>query len=274
MKKHKVKQGETFYSIAEENGFAGIKVIMDAPENSNLRDQRPAANILLPGDEVAIPDPRPCTESLATDQKHSFKRLFPKRLLRIRFVNDFGEPLSESKYVLTLGEERREAQTNDKGEIEEKISYRLKSATLEIAGAEYQLDLSHLDPVTSVSGIQSRLNNLGFYCGRVDGTLGPRTRAALSDFQRSENDLSVEKFGEPEQDTIHRLSERHEGLNTAGKDELRGEIKPADISSVSEAQGDAEPATVESEAADEEEGELTGDDEDFLEHPPHDEEIV
>jgi peptidoglycan hydrolase-like protein with peptidoglycan-binding domain len=36
-----------------------------------------------------------------------------------------------------------------------------------------------------VSGVQARLQNLGFDPGKVDGVLGPRTRAAIRTFQRS-----------------------------------------------------------------------------------------
>ena len=36
-----------------------------------------------------------------------------------------------------------------------------------------------------VAELQSTLNRIGFDCGRVDGVFGPRTRSALTDFQRN-----------------------------------------------------------------------------------------
>lgn len=39
--------------------------------------------------------------------------------------------------------------------------------------------------LSSVAGIQARLRELGFYTGRVDGLVGPKTQAAIVAFQRS-----------------------------------------------------------------------------------------
>jgi peptidoglycan hydrolase-like protein with peptidoglycan-binding domain len=36
-----------------------------------------------------------------------------------------------------------------------------------------------------VSGIQARLNNLGYNCGKVDGIFGKKTRAALNLFRKT-----------------------------------------------------------------------------------------
>jgi N-acetylmuramoyl-L-alanine amidase len=52
-----------------------------------------------------------------------------------------------------------------------------------------KLKLGALSPVASAKGVQQRLQNLGFDCGPIDGIVGPRTRAAVRNFQA--------KFGLP-----------------------------------------------------------------------------
>ena len=48
---------------------------------------------------------------------------------------------------------------------------------------EHALLLGHTDPTAEITGIQARLNGLGFWCGKVDGVLGPQTEFAIWRFQ-------------------------------------------------------------------------------------------
>lgn len=43
----------------------------------------------------------------------------------------------------------------------------------------------------SIKAIQSKLNELGYNCGEVDGSIGPKTRAAIKAFQK-DKDLDVD----------------------------------------------------------------------------------
>ena len=54
----------------------------------------------------------------------------------------------------------------------------------------WELEVGHLDPLkdddtddTVVTGLQARLNNLGFFCGAVDDDHGNKTKAAVMQFQ-------------------------------------------------------------------------------------------
>ena len=75
--------------------------------------------------------------------------------------------------------------------IEAEIPADLEEASLEVripdgnrmACRHWALKVGHLDPPETPSGIQARLNNLGFDCGEVDGIIGKRTKAAIEEFQ-------------------------------------------------------------------------------------------
>ena len=71
---------------------------------------------------------------------------------------------------------------------------------------EYELRLGDIDPITSISGVQRRLKNLGFDCGAVDGKLSTQTSEALGEFQ-AKHELEV--TGQPDQATRERLRTEH-----------------------------------------------------------------
>ncbi len=71
---------------------------------------------------------------------------------------------------------------------------------------EYNLKFGEMDPLTEISGVQGRLNNLGFPCGPIDGILGLRTCQALKRFQ-SREDLPI--TGRPDDATLQKLKEVH-----------------------------------------------------------------
>ena len=113
-----------------------------------------------------------------------------------------------NQYTLQIGAESREGKTDGNGELKENISPVATEAQLFIGKErrELKLSLGELDPLTEVSGIQARLANLGFDPGPVDGELGPRTQAALQDFQEQHD---LEPTGAVDDKTIAALKDRH-----------------------------------------------------------------
>ena len=67
-----------------------------------------------------------------------------------------------------------------------------------------ELKLAHLDPLETMEGVQARLSNLGFDCGKVDGRKGPVSTEAIEQFQ-AEHDLVVD--GEAGEKTRAKLKE-------------------------------------------------------------------
>ncbi|MFZ2148954.1 MAG: peptidoglycan-binding domain-containing protein [Sedimentisphaerales bacterium] len=184
MAKYTVKQGECIESIAFDNGFFWETVWKDS-QNAELKQKRKDPNVLLAGDEVFIPDKREKTESGATEERHRFRKKGVPAMLRIRLIDD-DKPRANESYTLEIDGELFSGTTDDDGTLEHPISPGAKKGRLLVGEEqdEYLLDLGYLDPVDEIAGVQGRLNNLGFHCGAVDGVLGPKTEAALTDFQK------------------------------------------------------------------------------------------
>jgi N-acetylmuramoyl-L-alanine amidase len=117
-----------------------------------------------------------------------------------------GKPIGSAKYPLVAGFESFEGTTGGDGRIEHPIAPDLQSAVLDFryqkpngvtVHQSWNLKLGHLDDVATPSGLQARLNNLGFDCGDVDGVIGPKTETAIRGFQESEG-LDVDGIAGPQ----------------------------------------------------------------------------
>lgn len=211
--KHIVVQGECLSLIARRYGFADWKAIYDHPDNAQLKRERPNPNLLYPGDVVAIPDPQKKSHSLATGKTHRIAVKLPKKVLRLVLRNRDGKPLANQAYTLTFASRPpiEGKKTDGDGKLEADVGIDVRAATLKIGEHELALELGHLNPLADtpdqgLSGIQARLNNLGYGAGAADGILGPRTRAALRLFQA---DAQLDVTGEPDQATRDRLQREH-----------------------------------------------------------------
>lgn len=189
---HNVKQGDCLASIAHLYGFADYKVIYDHPENSEFRKARPNPNLIMPGDQIFIPDRELKSLSVDTDKRHRFVVNRSKTVLRVVIRNEDGEPCDSVPYQILLGGVIESGVTDANGLINHHVPADLKEATLDVwvgtgdcecIPQRWILKIGYLDPVEYSSGIQGRLNNLGFDCGKVDGIIGPKTKAAIKRFQ-------------------------------------------------------------------------------------------
>ena len=202
-----VRQGDCIESIARCFGFFW-RTIWYHPSNSEMRNQRHNPNNLLPGDTVYIPEKREKQESGATEQKHRFLTKGVPSKLRIRLLGDDDEAIADTSYLLKIDGQLFSGETDQNGWLEHTIPPTAKRGklTVENGVGEFELDLGYLDPPETISGVQARLNNLGFYCGAVDGLWGPMTAAALKSFQLIN---SIELTSKPDKMTIAVLKKLH-----------------------------------------------------------------
>lgn len=199
---YKVKQGDYLVKIAKEHGFSDYRRIYDHDKNKKFRKKRPTPNLIYPGDKIYIPDKELKEKSCQTGLKHIFTLQRPKSLVHIALKNIGGEPLSITKYELKTksktytrsisGGDNEIKDNLSRGVIYEKVNTNEGEGELKIwlddednePDYTYTIKIGYLDPIKETTGIQSRLNNLGFDCGKVDGIKGPKTKEAVKNFQQ------------------------------------------------------------------------------------------
>jgi hypothetical protein len=204
-----VQPGDCVSSIAYEHGHLW-QTILNHPANSEVKAARSNHNVLLPGDRLTIPPVRRKEESAETDKRHTFRLKGVPEMFRLRLLDQADQPRADLPYVLVIGERTFKGTTNSNGELQHPIPPDARQAHLTVDSGddveEIELQLGNLNPRDTVTGVQSRLTNLGFDCGPVDGILGPKTRKAIMRFQRQ---VKIEPTGELDNATIQQLENRH-----------------------------------------------------------------
>ncbi len=123
-------------------------------------------------------------------------------------------PVANLNYTLHIGGKVIEGVTDGDGMIECGIPPGAREALLVLdPGTPNEwplpLKLGFLDPVEEPTGVQARLNNLGFHCGEVDGNPGPRTTGALKAFQTQ---MGLPATGDLDETTRNKLREEHDSV--------------------------------------------------------------
>ena len=191
MPMYTVNPGDCLSSIAYANGLPDWRTIYNDPENADFRALRPDPNVIFPGDQLFVPERREKVESRGADQRHSFRLNLSSVQLRLVLLDEDLRPMANTAYTLTFRDTTLEGRSDGGGMVQHDIPADLDSATLvtkftrdgEETGFTWDLKLGQLDPVTELTGVQARLNNLGYNTGPVDGVQGPRTTDAIKQFQ-------------------------------------------------------------------------------------------
>jgi N-acetylmuramoyl-L-alanine amidase len=183
--------------------------VWNHPQNSTIRQARKDPNVLFPGDIVFIPEKDEKVAACATDKRHRFLRKGVPAMVRVVLVDWEGNPRSGESYVLEVDGRLITGVTGGDGKIEHRIPPNAQRGELRVGKERrevYALELGHTDPSSEISGIQCRLNNLGFDCGGIDGELGAATETALRAFQAK---YGLPDTGEPDDATRNKLKEIH-----------------------------------------------------------------
>ena len=116
------------------------------------------------------------------------------------------KPRKNEKYVLNLDGKLIDGTTDGDGEFEHFIPGDSRSALLMLRNGQevIPLRLGDLDPCDQATGIQQRLNNLGFDCGSEDGEIGDASKEAIKTFQEA---YKLDVTGEADDATKNKLKE-------------------------------------------------------------------
>ncbi|EDM76945.1 hypothetical protein PPSIR1_13065 [Plesiocystis pacifica SIR-1] len=243
-KQHEVKQGETLPEIARRYGFTKWEVVRDHPDNAELFETR-REGVLYPGDVVVIPDFDTKTDAAGTRAKHEYVIPKPRRWLRLRLLDGANEPLKNYAYELVLAKrgkaEQQEGTTDGDGIIHVDLPLDITRAAVAVTTPdepapldgsgpvlarktryERKMRVGHLDPVTHLTGVHARLQNLGYFFGEISETYTHKTRLAVYKFKLDWVDGAADKAekgeldGKLDDDTLAKLVEVHDNLVKSG----------------------------------------------------------
>ncbi|ARA91972.1 hypothetical protein AWN76_001520 [Rhodothermaceae bacterium RA] len=208
---HTVRQGESIPSIAERYGFADWKTVYEHAQNDYLRQKRSNPYVLAVGDQVFIPGKEQKYVTVATEQRHRFQLKRRMEQVHVVLEDEEGEPFAHMDYRLQVGNLTFHGNTGSTGLVEQEVPAIADQAVLTVwhdpeqpeATWEWVLDVGHLDPVETVTGVQARLANLGYRLART-GTFDEPTQQALASFQEAEG---LEVTGQVDAVTRDRLVE-------------------------------------------------------------------
>ena len=201
-----VEQGDCLVNLSQREGFYW-ETIWNHSQNSTLRKRRKHLNIIKKGDELFIPDRELKEVPCATEQVHRFVL----KGASVRFtltLLDRGQPRGNERYILSVNGRSQEGTTDENGRLDEAIPADASEGLLLLGDKQekFTINFGYVDPVDEISGVKTRLQNLGFYSGEIDDELTPETVTAIAEFQRSVN-LSGE--GQLSAETRSTLLEAH-----------------------------------------------------------------
>jgi len=183
------KDGDCVASIATKNGFPWSK-IFDHGENASLKQLRKNSNVLMPGDQVYLPDKKKKTVDAGTNSVHKFKVKGLLLRLRIKLLDSDGKGLGGKKWTLKAAGKELSGTTPGDGLLDTPVPPDATTGELSITLEDgkppvvWQVAIGSLNPASETKGVQQRLRNLGFECGKPDGTTGASTKEALQAFQK------------------------------------------------------------------------------------------
>lgn len=183
-------------SIAYENGFFW-KTLWNLSENATLKAKRKNPNVLMTGDSVHLPDLTVRQEPGATEMRHKFMLKGVPEVFHMTLLDVDHKPRANLSYVIVIDGNSRNGQTDSQGQLKESIPPNAKTGKLIVAAPPdrtgkpkkqiMMLQLGNLNPISEVSGLKSRLTNLGFYTGPIDENLDAAAKQAIRSFQTKQS---------------------------------------------------------------------------------------
>jgi len=201
-----VQQGDSLTSIAFGLGL-NWEAIWNHPNNAALKSSRQDPHVLCPGDVLYIPDMDPRLEDKSADASHKFVRKASLDRLRVRLMKDF-QPRSNVSYTLVVDGKTIDGTTDGDGMVDQPISPGAQEGKLLLDGGkeEYEFALGNIDPIDTISGLQGRLQNLGYFAGEVTGEMDDDTKDAVHSFQAA---CGLPETGEADDATMAKLKSEY-----------------------------------------------------------------
>lgn len=192
MQPYVIRQGDYMAKLADKFGFDADKVWND-PQNAQLRQDGKLSqdpNILNPTDTLYIPDQDapPATHSLEAGTTNSFESDAPPVNVNLKFVDaEFASQAFTVTELPTLDN----LTTGADGTVTFAVPATQETFTVVFTsdGRTFTCCVGHIDPISTVSGVAQRLQNLGYLDSNVDFGVEDvdAIREALREFRASQS---------------------------------------------------------------------------------------
>ena len=207
MSTHIVEAHEHLAGIAAQHGFENLETILNAPENGQLREKRGDPNQLLAGDEVFIPEKRVASFERPVPGHHSFRVHIAQLELRLKVLDLFGKPVINAACTLKVDGESTALKTDSEGLVIAKIKRTAALAELAVADDVYHLQVGALDPLPEQTGVEGRLQNLGYLDAEPEGIDGEQQVASAVELFQADQGLAAN--GEVDDQVLATLEREH-----------------------------------------------------------------
>lgn len=198
---HIVAQGETMTRLSARQGFDAREVWEDG-RNRELRERRESPDVLLPGDVVYLPRTSPPRRAVSSAQVNRFTARRPAQPVALRLLAE-GETLRDASCEVDLPGGAVEARTDGDGVLRFDVPTSVERVTVRVLDRDATIEVlvGHLDPLSTMSGVAGRLENLGLLASDWRGASGARraamVRAGLEAFQRARGIADTGELDEP-----------------------------------------------------------------------------
>lgn len=178
----KIELGDHGLSVADEAGFRNVNTIWDDPGNAEIKKKRFNPNVLAVGDKLVIPDQAPPAPVRPVDAVSLFTITQRTSILNLDLADVTHRPRKGRSATLTAtvrigktrkvqpaetvaaGDPGRLTMTSDQPFAE--VDVRIQSGgTPQTPAERFVVLVGHLGPLTTRSGQQARLNNMGYFAG-------------------------------------------------------------------------------------------------------------
>ena len=179
-----IRQGDHMVGLAHRRGFDADE-LWNHQRNGDLRQRRSSMHVLCPGDVLYVPDaPRRTELSLVAGTNNKFAARPPHMTITVKFQMG-GEPIANEACTIAELPHLRELATGSDGVLTFETPVTLETATVQFQNLpfRYHLQIGHLDPADTRSGLVQRLRHLGFLRPQPDSE--DAIRSAVVAFQRA-----------------------------------------------------------------------------------------
>jgi hypothetical protein len=190
MRPYVVRQGDYLVKLAFVHGFDAEEVWNDA-KNDEIRGRREDHNILAPGDIVYLPVKERKGLPIVKGATNKYTATVPRVEVALVFQDSEGNPMTKEPCEIlglgSFGQTLRE--TDGDGQLLLKVPVSTRELTIHFPrkNVTHRVLVGDMDPVDGKSGIQKRLQNIGFWHGGPaddgDGDGDVFMQGALRSFQ-------------------------------------------------------------------------------------------